>query len=110
MKQHRTERVSSLIKEILSKILLKEVEIEGVLITLTDVEIAGKDRQHAKVKVSVLPSERSQDALKILKSRQGYFQHLLNEKMNIRPMPRINFELDFGLEKAAKVEKALLDK
>jgi ribosome-binding factor A len=38
----------------------------------------------------------------------GNLQHLLNKKMNIRPMPRISFEIDGGLENAAKVEKALL--
>jgi ribosome-binding factor A len=45
----------------------------------------------------------------ILKKKQGKLQFILSRKMNIRPMPRINFELDFGLEKAAAVEKALLD-
>jgi ribosome-binding factor A len=29
--------------------------------------------------------------------------------MNIKPMPRINFLLDEGLEKAAAIEKILLD-
>ena len=108
--KHRPERVSSLIKQILSLILLKEVEIDSVLITLTDVEIKNKDLQLAKVKVSVIPTGRSKDVLKLLKSRQGYLQHLLNEKMNIKPMPRIEFEIDYGMEKAAGVEKALMEK
>ena len=106
----RPERVSSLIKQILSLILLKEVEIDGALITLTDVEIKNKDLQLARVKISVIPTGRSKDVLKLLKSRQGYLQHLLNEKMNIKPMPRIEFEIDYGMEKAAGVEKALMEK
>lgn len=106
----RPERVRSLIKQLLSLILLKEVEINGVLITLTDVEIKNKDLQIAKVRVSVIPTERSKDVLKILKLKRGYFQHLLNTKMNIKPMPRIEFEIDYGPEKAAGVEKALLNK
>jgi ribosome-binding factor A len=46
--------------------------------------------------------------MKILKDEQGRMQFLLNRKMNIKPMPRINFLLDEGLEKAAAIEKIFI--
>lgn len=108
MRFHRPERVGSLIREELSQLIIREAEFPGALVTITDV-IVDKKMDHAKVKVSALPLERGEAALKTLNSMIGNLQHLLNKKMNIRPMPRISFEIDGGLENAARVEKALLD-
>lgn len=107
MKFFRKERIGSLIQEELSKFLLREVEVPGALISITGVEVT-KKIDHAKVNISVLPSEKAEMAMKHLTARAGHFQHELNRTMNIRPMPRIAFELDTGLEKAAAIEKALL--
>lgn len=108
MRLFRKERIGSLIQEELSKILLREVEVPGALISITEAEVM-KKLNHAKVKVSVLPSEKGEKVMKQLTARAGHFQHELNRTMNIRPMPQIVFELDTGLEKAARIEKALLE-
>ena len=110
MRFHRPERVSDLIIEELGKLLLKEMETPpGSLLTITDVEVV-KDLSRAVVKVSVYPSDKAEEILKILVARQGHFQFLLGRKLNIRPMPRIVFKLDLGPEKAAAVEKSLMGK
>lgn len=109
MKYHRPERVSDLIIEELNKILLKEMNVPpGTLLTITDAEVA-KDLARAIIKVSVFPSEKAEGIFKTLEKRQGYFQFLLNRKLNIRPMPQIVFKLDRGPERAAGVEKKLLE-
>ncbi len=106
---YRSLRVSNLIRDELTKIILREVEFEpGVLVTVTEVE-ADKKLDDAAVRVSVLPSVKADGALKVLRARTGELQHLLSRKLNIKPMPRIRFELDRGPEKAAGVEKILLD-
>ena len=107
MRFFRKERVGSLIQEELSKLLLREVEVPGALISITEVDVT-KKLDHAKVMVSVLPSEKAEVTMKQLTARAGHFQHELNHVMNIRPMPRIEFRLDIGLEKAAAIERALL--
>jgi len=53
MKHHRPLRVGALILEELSKILLREVESRGELITITSVDV-DKKLEHAIVYVSVL--------------------------------------------------------
>ena len=109
MKHYRPERIASLIKEELGKILIEELEMPlGILLTITEVLVSNK-LENAKIMISVYPSSEAEENFKILKKKQGKLQFILSRKMNIRPMPRINFELDFGLERAAKVEKALLD-
>jgi ribosome-binding factor A len=103
----RPERVGKLIREELSKMILREVELPA-LVTITEVEI-DKKLDGARVQLSVIPSAQGENVLKILKAHAGQFQYLLLRKINIKPMPRITFALDHGLENAAKVEKLLED-
>ncbi len=104
---HRPERVSSVLREELNTLLLRELETPGALITVTGAEVSS-DLAHAKIRVSVYPSEKAAEALATLERRRREFQHLLLRKMNIKPMPRISFVIDRGPEKAAAVEKSLL--
>ena len=104
--KHRVERINSLIKEEFGKIIAKELEFP-TLTTLTEVSVS-KDFHQAVIKFSVIPSEKSGAVLKILNQNLRHLQYLLMKKINIKPMPRINFEIDYGLEKAAEVEKLLL--
>lgn len=108
MKFHRKERIGELIRDELSQFFLRELEFPGKVLTITSVEVSG-DLTHAKVKVSVLPSGGEEDILKKLIKMRGHFQHLLNYDLNIRPMPEIRFEIDHGLEKAAVIEKDLME-
>lgn len=107
MKTHRPLRLGSLIREELGQILLREMEFGGVLVTITDVDVSGH-LENAKVKVSVLPFTKSENVLRALHKRQGDFQHKLNHKLNIWPMPRIEFVCDAGPAHAAKIEGTIL--
>lgn len=107
--KHRPERVQKLIREELSKIILKELEFNGALATITEVEV-DKKLGLARVMMSVLPVSKEAKAFSIAQKAEGNLQHLLMKKINIKPMPRIRFELDRGPRHAADVEKILLDK
>lgn len=106
--KHRPERVQSLIQAELGKLLLKEVEFPA-LVTITSVEVQ-KKLDIARVRLSVVPSSFNKEALAIVERSQGELQHLLMKKLNIKPMPKIMFEIDRGSENAANIEKILLDK
>ena len=45
----------------------------------------------------------------ILEKVAGHLQYLLMKRVNIKPLPRIIFEIDHGIEKLAKIEKLLID-
>lgn len=104
---HRPLRVANLIQEELGKLILREVNFGNALVTITDVVIEHK-LETATVKVSVIPEAKEGDALDLLNRSAGQLQYLLLRKINIYPMPRIHFEIDRGVENAAKVEKLLL--
>jgi len=108
MKFFRSERVSSLIREQLGELLVREFNFDGALATITDVEV-DKKLEHAKITVSVIPSGRTTSVVGQLDREAGRLQHLLMKKINIKPMPRIAFAIDNGYENAAKVEKSLME-
>ncbi|HUC31237.1 MAG TPA: ribosome-binding factor A [Candidatus Paceibacterota bacterium] len=101
----RSERVGKLIREELSKMILREVELPA-LATITEVDV-DKKLDAARVKVSVIPASAEKEVLAELTKNAGHFQYLMLRKINIKPMPRIFFEIDHGFENAALVEKLL---
>lgn len=108
MNPHRKERLGSLIREELAKIVLKEIEFENALVTITEVEISN-DLEFADVNFSAIPFEKSKEVLKSLNEKRGYLQHLLIKKLKMRRVPELKFKIDEGLEKAAKVEKIIIE-
>ena len=105
---YRNERMGNLVREELSKIIARELEFENALVTITEVEV-DKKIDKAKVMVSVIPSEKAKEVFKILDVARNSLQTILFRKLNLKPMPRIQFEIDRGFENAANVEKAFLE-
>jgi ribosome-binding factor A len=108
MRFYRSQRVESLIQDQIGQIILREVDFEGAFVTIMGVDV-DKKMEYAKIRVSVLPAEKTDAALKELVRNAGYLQHLLLKKINIKPMPRIMFVADHGPENAAMVEKVFLE-
>ncbi|MDD5547726.1 MAG: 30S ribosome-binding factor RbfA [Candidatus Pacebacteria bacterium] len=108
MKFFRNQRVGSLIRDELSKIILKELEFNGALMTITDVEV-NDDLENAVVNFSVIPMNKSERVLSVLNKFRSRLQFMLHRKIEIRPMPQIVFKIDHGIEKAAEVEKIFLE-
>lgn len=106
MRFFRSERVGSVIHKELSRMIIRDIELTGGLITVVEV-VVDKKLEHARAHVSVIPASLEAHALRVLNMKIGEFQHELNRKMGIRPMPLISFVLDRGSENAARVEKLL---
>ena len=104
--EHRRERLDSLIQEELSKLIIRELDFRGALVTITSVEVSRK-LETAEIKIGVVPQEKEKSAMKILERMRNQLQFLLLRKLNIRPMPQIHFELDTGAAKAVNIEKLL---
>lgn len=105
---HRPERVSSLIQEELNKVIAREIEFPDYLVTVTFVDVDAK-LERAIVNFSVIPSKNSEDVLRALDKAAGHLRHLLLKKISIKPMPRLYFKIDHGPEKAAEIEKLLME-
>lgn len=104
----RKERLNSVLRDELSKIIQKEIEFPaGVLATITEVDTA-PDWSEAKVGVAVFPSDKSAETLKILNGQASHFYSLVFKKLKIYSVPKIKFVYDPGSENAARVEEISL--
>lgn len=104
----RNERVSELIRKELGELILRSLEFDGAIMTIVDVEVT-KKIDYARVHCSVIPSVKSNDVLRILNTAKFRLQGDLLRKINIRPMPELSFIIDHGTEKAAEIEKIMID-
>ncbi len=91
----RNLRVNEVIKEEVSKILLKDVDFPpSVMVTVVQVDTAA-DMKHSKIFINILPSGKKDElVMKILNSNAGRVQSMLIKNLNMRFVPRISFVLD----------------
>lgn len=99
----RTEKIDSLLKRELSKLI--EEETRGSFITITQVKTA-PDLRDSRVWISIL-NPGDENLLKKIQAMEGQFRHHLGRKLDLKYIPRFTFSLDRTLEKAAKIEKVL---
>jgi len=103
----RVEKVNSLIKKELGKIILKEIDLPPeILLTITRVE-ASSNLFQAKVFVSVMPEEKTEEIFKILNQNIFSLQQRLNKKLKMRPVPKISFVKEKRTVEAGRVEELL---
>src|SRR3989344_3500573 len=104
---NRVPQVNQLIKKELGRIMLREVDLpEGALITLTRVETSSNLIQ-AKIYISVMPQEMARDVLEILKKQVYFLQQKLNERLKMRPIPKIMFAEEEATREAGRIEELL---
>lgn len=103
----RIQRVNALIKQELSQILLKEIEFpSNVLVTITRVE-ASPNLMEGNVWISALPEEELRGSLEILNKNIYILQQKLNQRLGMRPIPRIKFLEEKKTKEAGEVEEIL---
>jgi len=103
----RIQRVNQLIKKELSQIVLKEIEFPSdVLVTVTRVETTS-NLIESKVYVSVMPEEKTSKVFQILNQQVYELQQKLNQRLQMRPIPRIKFIEEKETKEAGKIEEIL---
>lgn len=96
-----------MIKKELSHIVLREMDFpEKVLVTLTRVDVS-PDLEKARVYISVIPEEKSRKVLESLEKSVYYLQQKLNQRLRMRPIPRIKFVEEQKTKEAGRVEELL---
>ena len=105
----RTDRLNSLLKEVISDVIRKDVRNPRVneLMTVTRVQIS-KDLHHAKVFVSVIGSEQDKiETIEALNSASGFIAVQSSHQVRMRYFPELKFRLDDSVDKHMRVEELL---
>ena len=79
---------------------------QGVFVTLTEVK-SSANLQEATVKVSALPEKERKRVLARLKKNIYALQKILDKRLFMRPVPKIQFMIDKSQEEAAQIEQLL---
>ena len=106
MSTRRVCRLNSLLKEVISEVLRKDLHhIAGVteLLTITSVDMTA-DLRYAKVYFSMIGDQKAkEDECRILNAIAGQITHIASRKIRIRTFPKLHFYIDEGLEKQLRI-------
>ncbi len=108
MASRRVLKVAEAIREVVSMAILTQLRDPRVSdVTVTHVE-ASADLRIAKVHVSVMGDEKKQQlCLQGLKHSAGFLQSKINDRIETRYTPKLQFKLDQGIKNALKVAQIL---
>ncbi len=103
----RILKVNKLIKQEVGKIILTECDFpRNIILTITKTETS-KDLRYADVFVSVLPPDKETEIMKLLKEEIYFIQQKLNQKLCMKPLPRIKFVIDKSGEDVSRIDELI---
>ena len=109
MAKKRTVRLNSLLKEVISDVIKKQVRNPHIneLLTITRVDITN-DLHYAKVYVAVIGTEeQKQETVQALQSAAGFIAINCSKQVVMRYFPSLTFKLDDSVDKHMRIEQLL---
>ncbi len=105
MPTQRQLRVNNLLQQEIASILRREITDPHVgFVTITGVEVS-VDLRHARVFVSVLGDETAKkESMSALVRARNFIRGLLGDRLDLRYVPALRFQLDETAEKAQQME------
>ena len=104
----RPEQMAETLRQVITDALAREVRDPRVgFVTITGVLVSG-DMSHARVMVSVPGDDAGKTkAIEGLQSAAGFLRSRAARALTTRTVPELHFELDRGLEHAARINALL---
>jgi ribosome-binding factor A len=110
MKHNRIKRLNSLLKEVLSEVISRDIYHPDIanFLTVTSVDIT-KDLHHAKVYISIIGDDNAKKikTISTLQHLAGQIAVFASKKMVIRYFPVLNFILDTSADEHFKIDTIL---
>ena len=104
----RPEQVAATLRQVITEALARDVRDPRVgFVTVTDVLVTN-ELSHARILVSVPGDEAAQQrGLEGLESAAGFLRSRAARALTTRTVPELHFELDRGLQHAARINELL---
>lgn len=105
----RTERLNSLLREVISDVIRKAVRHPKVssFLTVTSVDIT-TDLHFAKVYISVIgTAQEKQDTIQALQSAAGFIAVHSSKEVTMRHFPSLTFKLDDSVDAHMRIDSVL---
>ena len=106
----RNRKIADAIQRELSELIRLEMRDPRVsMVTVTDVEVS-KDASHAKVFFTTFGSDAQILACQHgLQSAAGFLRSQLAQRLPIRTVPQLHFDIDTSIERGARLSKLIND-
>lgn len=105
----RTVRIAAEMQRVVSEIIRNDLKDPRIplMTSVMNIKLA-KDLKYAKVYVSIFGTDdEKKQALAALKNSAGYIRREIGQRMIIRALPELTFELDESLERGAYMSKLI---
>ncbi len=103
----RSKRVGDLFREEIAEIIMNRVKDPRVgFVTVTSVKVSD-DLSYARVFISVLKKEDTEETLSVLNSASGFIRSEIGKRVRIKKLPRFEFFEDETLEYGARIDSLL---
>jgi ribosome-binding factor A len=110
MTRHRAERVADLMQRELAQIFLEELKDPRAAGAGVSSVSVSPDLGFARVKVSVLGSDAErEECLAALRRATGFLRSQLAQRIDLRIVPELRFELDRGAEHSQRIHELLAE-
>jgi ribosome-binding factor A len=107
MSSQRIEKINTLVRSHLDDIIRKNLSLKaGVFVTIAKVDTT-PDLRYTRVFVSIFPEKEIDYAIKSLDKEIYRIQGLLNQKLKMKILPRVEFRVDHTEAQADIIEKLL---
>ena len=107
MPTRRTVRVAEVLRKELSACMSLSLDLEGLLITISSVELP-PDMKQAYIYVSTLNPEVEQEvALKLLNRNRSAWQSIIGRRLGLQFTPQLHFRFDDAIERGDRVMQIL---
>ncbi len=100
----RIDQINSLLREEIALALNRHLEIDGCLVTITEVHCA-PDLSEAKIYFSVLPEKFVGTVLKKLRHLSGQLAHDLRPRLKFHHLPTFHWLFDEREVKASELDE-----
>ena len=103
MPTRRTVRVAEVLRKELSACMSQSLDLEGLLITISSVELP-PDMRHAFIYVSTLNPELDQQrALDLLNRNRKEWQGRIGRRLGTKFTPQLHFRFDEAIERGDRI-------
>ena len=107
MSTRRTVRVAEVLRKELAACMSQSLDLEGLLITISSVELP-PDMRQAYIYVSTLhPELEEEQALKVLNRNRRDWQSFIGRRLGLKFTPQLIFRFDRAVERGDRVMEIL---
>src|ERR1700677_4117754 len=107
MPTRRTVRVAEVLRKELAACMSQSLDLEGLLITISSVELP-PDMRQAYIYVSTLNPETEQEqALTVLNRNRKTWQSFIGRRLGLKFTPQLIFRFDNAIERGDRVMEIL---